>query len=59
MKKSSNTLVVVDKEGRLGYFLNFNSKSMKNGSVKLTLIEPKDENLNFIQKIVDETPVSS
>lgn len=58
-EKSSNTLVVVDKEGRLGYFLDFNSKSMKNGSVKLTLIEPKDENLNFIQKIVDETPVSS
>jgi hypothetical protein len=57
--RNSNTLVVVDKLGQLGYCLNFTSKSMKNGFVKLTLIEPKDENLDFIKKIVNDTPVNS
>lgn len=58
-EKNKNTLVVVDKNGHLGYALDFNSKSINNGVIKLTRVDKMDVNVDFIQKLINEKPASS
>lgn len=58
-ENNKNTLVVVDKEGHLAYTMSFNSKSIQNGFIKLVRVDKKDINIDFIQKLIDEKPVSS
>lgn len=58
-EKNKNTLVVVDKNGHLGYALDFNSKSIQNGSVKLTRVDKMDVNVDFIQKLMNEKSADS
>ena len=58
-EKNSNTLFVVDSEGRMGYVLNYTSEAIKNGFIKLTLIDKKNENIEFIHKLINENAISS
>ena len=53
-EKDPNTLVAIDKEGKMGYVLNFNSSKINNNEIKLTLLDKKDQNIAFIQKLLNE-----
>ena len=55
-EKDPNTLVTIDKEGKMGYVLNFNSSKVNNNEIKLTLLNKKDQNIAFIQKLINEKP---
>ena len=57
--KNPNTLVVVDKTGRLGYVLSFNSSKVQNGIVKMTMVDKNDVNVDFIQKLLNEKTANS
>lgn len=58
-EKNKNTLVVVDKNGHLGYVLDFNSEAIRNGVIKLIGVDKMDVNVDFIQKLINEKPASS
>jgi hypothetical protein len=55
-EKDPNTLLTIDKEGKIGYVLNFNSSKINNEEIKLTLLNKKDQNIAFIQKLLNESP---
>jgi hypothetical protein len=55
-EKDPNTLLTIDKEGKMGYVLNFNSSKINNEEIKLTLLNKKDQNIAFIQKLLNENP---
>ena len=55
-EKDPNPLVTIDKEGKMGYVLNFNSSKVNNNEIKLTLLNKKDQNIAFIQKLINEKP---
>ena len=55
-EKDPNTLVTIDKEGKMGYVLNFNSSKVNNNEIKLTLLNKKDQNIAFIKKLLNEKP---
>ena len=55
-EKDPNTLVIIDKEGKMGYVLNFNSLKIDNNEIKLSLLNKKDQNIAFIQKLINENP---
>ena len=57
--ENKNTLLVIDREGKLGYVLNFNSSKISNGILRLTLLDQKDEKLDFIEKLIHETSIES
>ena len=40
----------------MGYVLNFNSSKVNNNEIKLTLLNKKDQNIAFIQKLINEKP---
>ena len=54
-----NTLLVVDREGKLGYVLNFNSSKINNGILRLTLLDKKDQKLDFIEKLIQGNSIES
>ncbi len=58
-EKNSNTLFVLDSNGRMGYVLNYTSKDIKNGFIKVTLIDKKDENIEFIHNLINENAINS
>ena len=57
--ENKNTLLVIDREGKLGYILNFNSSKISNGILRLTLLDQKDKKLDFIEKLIQETSIES
>ena len=58
-EKNSNTLFVLDSNGSMGYVLNYTAKSIKNGFIKVTLIDKKDENIEFIHNLINENAINS
>ncbi len=54
-----NTLLVIDREGRLGYVLNFNSSKINNGILKINLLDKKDQKLEILAKIIQKTSIES
>ena len=57
--ENKNTLLVIDREGKLGYVLNFNSSKINNGILRLTLLDKKDYQLDVIAKLIRETSSES
>jgi hypothetical protein len=51
-----NTLIIIDKEGKMGYVLNFNSLKINKNEIELSLLNKKDQNIAFIQKLINEKP---
>ncbi len=58
-EKNPNTLLIIDREGKMGYALNFNSTKIKNNQIELALLNKKDQNLNFIQKLINEKTIDN
>jgi hypothetical protein len=55
-EKDPNTLIIIDKEGKMGYVLNFNSLKINKNEIELSLLNKKDQNIAFIQKLINEKP---
>ncbi len=58
-EKNSNTLFVLDSNGSMGYVLDYTAKSIKNGFIKVTVINKKDENIEFIHNLINENAINS
>lgn len=56
---NSNTLVVIDSYGRLGYISSFDNNSIKDGKLKVNLIDKSDENIDFLQKIINGKTITT
>ena len=54
-RKNSSVLVVIDKNGKVGYKSNFNLINLKDEMVKLERLDKEDLNIGFIQKIIDKS----
>lgn len=57
--KNTSVLVIVDNFGRLGYLSGFNSNTIIDGKLKVNLIEKNDENIDFLQKIINGKTATS
>jgi len=58
-EKSENTLLAVDRNGKLGYVRHFNSSKIRNSEIVLAYLDKKDENLSFIQKLINENTIEN
>ena len=54
-----NTLLIIDREGRLGYVSNFNSSKIINGILKIKLLDKKDQKLEILAKLIQESSIES
>ena len=57
--KNESVLLIIEKNGDVGYLTNFNEVKSNYGQLKVTRLNEKDVNLQSIQKLIDESTIDS
>lgn len=57
--KNESVLLIIEKNGDIGYLPNFNEVKSNYGQLKVTRLNEKDLNLQNIQKLIDESTIDS
>jgi hypothetical protein len=58
-EKNENTLVVIDRKGKMGFIKSLDNQDFNHGVLKLTLVDKQNVNVDFIQNLINEKTVSS
>ncbi|MBI1837024.1 MAG: hypothetical protein HYR91_07135 [Flavobacteriia bacterium] len=57
--KHKTTLIAIDKEGEISYVKDVDSQNLDLGRIKFKRIQEKDVNLNYIEKLINESTLDT